>query len=381
MSVSTRPAGGWSRRPARATANDAASAASTLRAMSIGPQNVITDDVAERLKAATDLLESVVRDRSVLGALRWRNEPGSSRQPGTSTTRHRAAAPVGQDDPPAGEGGEAAAGRGGARRDRDPRAAREAGVHDAERVPARRRSTRWSWTTTPSSARWSSRSTATSASSATARSTTSTTSSARRAATSTSPSARRPPTSAGRVALLTGGRVKIGYQAGIKLLRAGAQLIVTTRFPRDAAVRYAREPDFDDWGDRLEVFGLDLRHTPSVEAFCTHLLDDARPARLHRQQRLPDGAPAARVLPPHARARDGARDDAGRARLLGEYEVRVRRVGRPGVRARASAHAPPSCRSSAAADDDRRAERPLPRGPPRPGPAAGRPARAATRGG
>ena len=39
----------------------------------------------------------------------------------------------------------------------------------------------------------------------------------------------------GRVALLTGGRVKIGYQAGIKLLRAGARLIVTTRFPRDAA--------------------------------------------------------------------------------------------------------------------------------------------------
>ncbi|MDX6425605.1 MAG: hypothetical protein QOD52_1010, partial [Gaiellaceae bacterium] len=31
----------------------------------------------------------------------------------------------------------------------------------------------------------------------------------------------------GRVALLTGGRVKIGYQAGIKLLRAGASLIVT----------------------------------------------------------------------------------------------------------------------------------------------------------
>ena len=75
----------------------------------------------------------------------------------------------------------------------------------------------------------------------------------------------------GRVALLTGGRVKIGYQAGIKLLRAGAQLIVTTRFPRDAAARYAAEPDFDDWGERLEVFGLDLRHTPSVEAFCTHL--------------------------------------------------------------------------------------------------------------
>ena len=65
--------------------------------------------------------------------------------------------------------------------------------------------------------------------------------------------------------------MKIGYQAGIKLLRAGAQLIVTTRFPRDAAARYAQEPDFEEWGDRLEIFGLDLRHTPSVEAFCTHL--------------------------------------------------------------------------------------------------------------
>jgi NAD(P)-dependent dehydrogenase (short-subunit alcohol dehydrogenase family) len=75
----------------------------------------------------------------------------------------------------------------------------------------------------------------------------------------------------GRVALLTGGRVKIGYQAGIKLLRAGAHLIVTTRFPRDAAARYARESDFADWGDRLEIFGLDLRHTPSVEGFCQHL--------------------------------------------------------------------------------------------------------------
>ena len=77
----------------------------------------------------------------------------------------------------------------------------------------------------------------------------------------------------GRVALLTGGRVKIGYQAGIKLLRAGAQLIVTTRFPRDSAMRYAQEADFKDWGHRLEIFGLDLRHTPSVEAFCQHMMN------------------------------------------------------------------------------------------------------------
>jgi len=57
----------------------------------------------------------------------------------------------------------------------------------------------------------------------------------------------------------------------VKLLRAGASLVVTTRFPRDAALRYASEPDFEDWVDRLEIFGLDLRHTPSVEALCHHL--------------------------------------------------------------------------------------------------------------
>jgi len=76
----------------------------------------------------------------------------------------------------------------------------------------------------------------------------------------------------GRVALLTGGRVKIGYQTGLKLLRSGARLIVTTRFPRDAATRYASEPDCGEWEHRLEIFGLDLRHTPSVEAFCRELL-------------------------------------------------------------------------------------------------------------
>ena len=75
----------------------------------------------------------------------------------------------------------------------------------------------------------------------------------------------------GRVAVITGSRVKIGYQAAIMLLRAGAYVIATTRFPRDAAARYAREADFADWQHRLEVHGLDLRHTPSVEVFARHL--------------------------------------------------------------------------------------------------------------
>jgi NAD(P)-dependent dehydrogenase (short-subunit alcohol dehydrogenase family) len=77
----------------------------------------------------------------------------------------------------------------------------------------------------------------------------------------------------GRVALLTGGRVKIGYQAGLKLLRSGARLIVTTRFPRDSAQRYSREPDYEQWADRITIFGLDLRNPLGVETLCKHLLE------------------------------------------------------------------------------------------------------------
>ncbi len=75
----------------------------------------------------------------------------------------------------------------------------------------------------------------------------------------------------GRVALITGARIKIGFQAALLMLRAGARVIVTTRFPRDAAQRFAREADFAKWQSRLEVHGLDLRHAPSVEMFARYL--------------------------------------------------------------------------------------------------------------
>ncbi|MDX9786646.1 MAG: SDR family oxidoreductase [Desulfobacterales bacterium] len=71
----------------------------------------------------------------------------------------------------------------------------------------------------------------------------------------------------GRVALITGSRLKIGYQATLMMLRAGATVIATTRFPKDSALRFSGEADFSDWGNRLHIYGLDLRHTPSVELF------------------------------------------------------------------------------------------------------------------
>jgi NAD(P)-dependent dehydrogenase (short-subunit alcohol dehydrogenase family) len=75
----------------------------------------------------------------------------------------------------------------------------------------------------------------------------------------------------GQYAVITGARVKIGYQASLKLLRAGAHVIVTTRFPIDAADRYSKEPDFSAFRPRLQIHGLDLRHTPSVELFARFL--------------------------------------------------------------------------------------------------------------
>ena len=136
----------------------------------------------------------------------------------------------------------------------------------------------------------------------------------------------------GRVALLTGGRVKIGYQAGIKLLRAGASVIVTTRFPRDAALRYSQEPDAGHWRDRLEVYGLDLRHTPSVEALCHHLtatrvrldyiVNNAcqtvrRPPEFYRHM-LDLETAALATMPPSARELLGGLDGVRAPDLVGE---------------------------------------------------------------
>src|SRR5690606_16260396 len=75
----------------------------------------------------------------------------------------------------------------------------------------------------------------------------------------------------GQVALITGARLKIGYQATLMMLRAGATVIATTRFPVDAAIRFSKEDDFAQWSKRLQIYGLDLRHIPSVEIFATHI--------------------------------------------------------------------------------------------------------------
>ncbi len=75
----------------------------------------------------------------------------------------------------------------------------------------------------------------------------------------------------GQVAIITGSRLKIGYHITLMLLRGGATVIATTRFPVDSALRYSKEADFTEWGHRLKIHGLDLRHIPSVEIFCNFI--------------------------------------------------------------------------------------------------------------
>src|SRR5688572_6057925 len=136
---------------------------------------------------------------------------------------------------------------------------------------------------------------------------------------------------AGHYALVTGARVKIGFQAALKLLRAGAHVIVTTRFPVDAATRYAKEADFPEFRARLQIFGLDLRHTPSVDLFTRflserlprldHILNNAcqtvrRPAGFFQHLLAAEGTPLA-ALPAEWRS------------LLGEHAELCRVLSSP----------------------------------------------------
>ncbi|MCC5579768.1 SDR family NAD(P)-dependent oxidoreductase [Microtetraspora sp. AC03309] len=78
----------------------------------------------------------------------------------------------------------------------------------------------------------------------------------------------------GRRALVTGGRVKIGHHVALKLLGDGAHVTVTTRFPRDAARRFA---ETGDWSDRLRIVGIDLRDPRQVIGLADHLLAAGEP--------------------------------------------------------------------------------------------------------
>jgi NAD(P)-dependent dehydrogenase (short-subunit alcohol dehydrogenase family) len=143
----------------------------------------------------------------------------------------------------------------------------------------------------------------------------------------------RRPALAGRVALVTGGRVRIGYAVCVSLLRAGATVHATSRFAASALDRFAREPDYGTFAARLAVHSLDLCDLPATERFAERFvarfgapdilvnnaartidhppswLDEMRAIDRRRLDALPEGArDAARAFDPgpsHELAKDG----------------------------------------------------------------------------
>ncbi|GAA2112377.1 SDR family NAD(P)-dependent oxidoreductase [Actinomadura alba] len=72
----------------------------------------------------------------------------------------------------------------------------------------------------------------------------------------------------GRRAIVTGGRVKAGFELVLRLLRDGAAVTALTRFPHDARQRFAAMADHADWSERLTITGIDLRDIPAVVRWC-----------------------------------------------------------------------------------------------------------------
>lgn len=63
-----------------------------------------------------------------------------------------------------------------------------------------------------------------------------------------------------QIALVTGARTKLGHQILLKLLRAGATVIGTTRYPKEAMKLFEQYSDYEQWKTRLNFYphGLDF---------------------------------------------------------------------------------------------------------------------------
>ena len=78
----------------------------------------------------------------------------------------------------------------------------------------------------------------------------------------------------GRIAIVTGGRVKIGYYIGIKLLSYGCKVIITTRFPKDSLLKYKQDPDYKKWKNNLIIYPIDFRIFESTIKFINYIKEN-----------------------------------------------------------------------------------------------------------
>lgn len=68
----------------------------------------------------------------------------------------------------------------------------------------------------------------------------------------------------GKTALVTGARIHLGFRTALRLLRSGAKVIISSRYPQNAASRYLAETDSGSWRDSLKIIGADFRAARDV---------------------------------------------------------------------------------------------------------------------
>jgi NAD(P)-dependent dehydrogenase (short-subunit alcohol dehydrogenase family) len=78
----------------------------------------------------------------------------------------------------------------------------------------------------------------------------------------------------GKIAIVTGGRIKIGYETALSLLKNGATVVVTSRFVDDCLERYSKEVSFDSFKDRLHIYQLNMLDEPNIKKFITYIKEN-----------------------------------------------------------------------------------------------------------
>jgi len=75
----------------------------------------------------------------------------------------------------------------------------------------------------------------------------------------------------GKTAIVTGARIKIGFETARVLLDNGATVIATTRFPTSAYENFSKCENFKRWKNKLYIYPLNLKEGPSILAFCDYV--------------------------------------------------------------------------------------------------------------
>jgi len=71
--------------------------------------------------------------------------------------------------------------------------------------------------------------------------------------------------------VITGGRENIGYELALFFLRKNCNVLITTRFPKNAFEKYIKEHDSHNWINNLEIYGLDFLNQQKLNEFIEFL--------------------------------------------------------------------------------------------------------------